>query len=75
MVHVISSIQYQNMPEYHNNPPVNLDVVDRYLRQMGDKTIPDEAPARPSVLVLMTSSNENIFRVTGPLYGEFSGHR
>ena len=24
---------------------------------------------------LMTSSNENIFRVTGPLYGEFSGHR
>ena len=23
----------------------------------------------------MTSSNENIFRVTGPLYGEFTGHR
>ena len=24
---------------------------------------------------MMTSSNENIFRVTGPLYGEFTGHR
>ena len=24
---------------------------------------------------IMTSSNENIFRVTGPLYGEFTGHR
>ena len=23
----------------------------------------------------MTSSNGNIFRVTGPLYGEFTGHR
>ena len=24
---------------------------------------------------MMTSSNGNIFRVTGPLYGEFTGHR
>ena len=24
---------------------------------------------------MMTSSNENIFRVTGPLCGEFIGHR
>ena len=24
---------------------------------------------------MMTSSNGNIFRVTGPLYGEFNGHR
>ena len=24
---------------------------------------------------MMTSLNENIFRVTGPLYGEFTGHR
>ena len=24
--------------------PLHLDVVDRYLRRMGDKTIPDEAP-------------------------------
>ena len=24
---------------------------------------------------MMTSSNENIFRVTGHLYGEFTGHR
>ena len=26
-------------------------------------------------LLMMTSSNGNIFRVTGPLYGEFTGHR
>ena len=26
-------------------------------------------------LDMMTSSNGNIFRVTGPLYGEFTGHR
>ena len=30
------------MPDY--NKPLHLDVVDRYLRRMGDKTIPDEAP-------------------------------
>ena len=24
---------------------------------------------------MMTSSNGNIFRVTGPLWGEFTGHR
>ena len=29
-------------PDYKN--PLHLDVVDRYLRRMGDKTIPDEAP-------------------------------
>ena len=28
---------------YYKNP-LHFDVVDRYLRQMGDKTIPDEAP-------------------------------
>ena len=27
------------------------------------------------ITTLMTSSNENIFRVTGPLCGEFTGHR
>ena len=35
-------------------------------------TIPGSADARPSI---MTSSNGNIFRVTGPLCGEFTGHR
>ena len=30
------------IPDYKN--PLHLDVVDRYLRRMGDKTIPDEAP-------------------------------
>ena len=29
--------------DYYENP-LHLDVVDRYLRRMGDKTIPDEAP-------------------------------
>ena len=28
-----------------------------------------------SPLCMMTSSNGNIFRVTGPLWGEFTGHR
>ena len=28
--------------DYKN--PLHLDVVDRYLRRMGDKMIPDEAP-------------------------------
>ena len=31
-----------HVKDYEN--PQHLDVVDRYLRQMGDKTIPDEAP-------------------------------
>ena len=30
------------LKDYRN--PLHLDVVDRYLRRMGDKTIPDEAP-------------------------------
>ena len=29
-----------------NKNPLHLDVVDRYLRRMGDKTIPDEALPR-----------------------------
>ena len=28
-----------------------------------------------STIIMMTSSNGNIFRVTGPLCGEFNGHR
>ena len=31
--------------------------------------------ARPSGRVMMTSSNGDIFRVSGPLCGEFTGHR
>ena len=31
--------------------------------------------AHYDVIVMMTSSNGNIFRVTGPLCGEFTGHR
>ena len=30
---------------------------------------------RSSVEIMMTSANGNIFRVTGPLCGEFTGHR
>ena len=33
-----------HVKDYKN--PLHLDVVDRYLRRMGDKTIPDEAPPR-----------------------------
>ena len=28
-----------------------------------------------ALFIMMTSSNGNIFRVTGPMWGEFSGHR
>ena len=36
--------QYRDphVKDYKN--PLHLDVVDRYLRRMGDKTIPDKAP-------------------------------
>ena len=40
----IKTLSYQYMDshytEYKN--PLHLDVIDRYLRRMGDKTIPDE---------------------------------
>ena len=40
----MSSYQYKDshVKDYKN--PLHLDVVDRCLRRMGDKTIPDEAP-------------------------------
>ena len=41
----------------------------------GRPTIPSELLLLSSPLCTMTSSNRNIFRVTGPLCGEFTGHR
>ena len=40
----ITTYQYRvpHVKDYKN--PLHIDVVDRYLRRMGDKTIPDEAP-------------------------------
>ena len=35
----------------------------------------DANPCSREVIPMMTSSNGNIFRVTGPLCGEFAGHR
>ena len=35
----------------------------------------DLTPWQGTCSSMMTSSNENIFRVTGPLRGEFTGHR
>ena len=37
--------------------------------------LPGKSFCSPSSLSMMTSSNWNIFRVTGPLCGEFTGHR
>ena len=34
-----------------------------------------DAPSRPGHVIVMTSSNGNIFRVTGPSWGEFPSHR
>ena len=33
--------------------PLQLDVVDRYLPRMGDKTIPDEAPYRSTTIKVL----------------------
>ena len=38
----MTRINFNQITDYKN--PLHLDVVDRYLRRMGDKTIPDEAP-------------------------------
>ena len=37
-------IQRLATEKWNYENPLYLDVVDRYLRRMGDKTIPDEAP-------------------------------
>ena len=37
------SYQYRDLHVRDYKNPLHLDVVDRYLRRMGDKTIPDEA--------------------------------
>ena len=38
-------------------------------------TLPSDSHQITAQSNMMTSSNGNIFRVTGPLYGEFTGHR
>ena len=40
-----------------------------------DKYVYNSMITSPSIVCMMTSSNGNIFRVTGPLCGEFTGHR
>ena len=40
----MSSYQYMDPHVKDFDNPLHLDVVDRYLRRMRDKTIPDEAP-------------------------------
>ena len=39
---ILKSMPTKTTVDYNN--PLHLDVVDRYLRLMGDKTTPDEAP-------------------------------
>ena len=36
---------------------------------------PTQKASKAEIVSMMTSSNGNIFRVTGPLCGEFTGHR
>ena len=40
----LNPIKIYKKTEWDYKIPLHLDVVDRYLRRMGDKTIPDEAP-------------------------------
>ena len=70
--------QHQNKPlskqsrrRWFGNHSAHYDVTVRILQDMGhDCPNPSDIPRS-----MMTSSNENIFRVTGPLCGEFTGHR
>ena len=64
-----------DMTNCGNYPKYNLHCCLRYYVMEGVFTgIP---PSHRIVYTfnMMTSSNENIFRVTGPLCGEFTGHR
>ena len=56
---VISNNQLQNT-KGESKQNVYDELLDEYILQM--------------ILFMMTSSNGNIFRVTGPLCGEFTGH-
>ena len=40
----MSSYHYRDRHAKDYKNPLHLDMVDPYLRRMGDKTIPDEAP-------------------------------
>ena len=40
----VTSYRYRDPHIKDYKDPQHLDVVDQYLRRMGDKTIPDEAP-------------------------------
>ena len=42
---------------------------------MGDTNVDMDLITHYVIYVMMTSSNENIFRFTGPLCGEFTGSR
>ena len=57
----------------------NFDELTLYIIRLNDPIgiIISIAPVNWTALgqSMMTSSNENIFRVTGPLCGEFIGHR
>ena len=42
---------------------------------LNGRQILDNMGTGDGLVIMMTSSNGNIFRVTGPLCGEFTGHR
>ena len=53
-------------------------IFDRYLVDtwsIPNRLMTEQSLYGPSWYCMMTSSNGNIFRVTGPLRGEFNGHR
>ena len=58
-------------------PFQNLDGCNRvWCYHPAVEIVPDSSTVVTKVIiVMMTSSNGNIFRVTGPLCGEFPGHR
>ena len=61
-------LYYQFLAEYVIHLPIFSRVASLMRWQLHD------CP-RASAVTKWASSNENIFRVTGPLYGEFTGHQ
>ena len=50
-------------------------IIPKNSHRTPGKTTTIQVTAKPCHIHMMASSNGNIFRVTGHLYGEFTGHR
>ena len=65
----------QKMKYEHQNPTVSNMNANLYMQTRIKFWHGNEYNKNVIISVMMTSSNGNIFRVTGHLGGEFTGHR